>query len=53
MATDSDAGPQSTFLRRLGRAFRNLVIFAVVVAAATGGLYAASLLNSRTWSLEV
>ncbi|MBM4784489.1 MAG: IF-2 protein [Archangiaceae bacterium] len=53
MATDSDAGPQSSFLRRLGRAFRNLVIFAVVVAAATGGLYAASLLNSRTWSLEV
>ncbi|MER2562873.1 MAG: IF-2 protein [Myxococcaceae bacterium] len=29
------------------------MIFAVVVAGATGGLYAASLLNSRTWSLEV
>ncbi|MBL8920771.1 MAG: IF-2 protein [Myxococcaceae bacterium] len=42
-----------SFLSRLGRAFRNLVIFAVVVAAATGGLYAASLLNARTWSLEV
>lgn len=53
MATDSNSAPQSSFLGRLGRAFRNLVIFAVVVAAATGGLYAASLLNSRTWSLEV
>ncbi|MBL8936429.1 MAG: IF-2 protein [Archangium sp.] len=53
MATLPDAGPQSSFLGRLGRAFRNLVIFAVVVAAATGGLYAASLLNARTWSLEV
>lgn len=52
MDTDPDLkGP--SFLSRLGRALRNLVLFAVVVAAATGGLYAASLLNARTWSLEV
>ncbi len=50
MATDPTAPP---FLIRLGRAFRNLLIFAVLLAGATGGLYAMSLLNARTWTLEV
>lgn len=51
MSTAPSEGP--SFFARLGRAFRNLVLFSVVVAAATGGLYAASLLNARTWGLEL
>jgi hypothetical protein len=53
MATDLDSSQGPTFLTRLGRAFRNLVLFSLVVAATTGGLYALSLLNAKTWSLEV
>jgi hypothetical protein len=41
------------FFKRLGLAFRNLLIFAVIVSAATAGLYGASLLNARTWGLEL
>jgi len=47
------ASSKPPFLTRLGRAFRNLLIFAVVVAATSGGLYAASMLNARTWGLEL
>ncbi|MDX2015432.1 MAG: IF-2 protein [Myxococcaceae bacterium] len=53
MPTDLDSPQGPSFLTRLGRAFRNLVIFSLVVAATTGGLYALSLLNAKTWSLEV
>lgn len=53
MPTDLDSSQGPSFLTRLGRAFRNLVIFSVVVTATTGGLYALSLLNAKTWSLEV
>lgn len=44
---------QPKFGTRLYRAFRNLVIFSLVVAAGGAAVYAMSLLNSRTYSLEV
>lgn len=53
MTSNHDTAQGPSFFSRLGRAFRNLLIFAVVVAAATGGLYGASMLNARTWSLEL
>lgn len=48
----ADSTPPS-FFTRLGRALRNIVIFAVVLAATSAGLYAASMLNARTFALEV
>ncbi len=53
MSSDLDTPQGPSFFSRLGRALRNLLIFVVVVSAATGGLYGASLLNARTWSLEL
>lgn len=44
---------QPKFGTRLYRAFRNLVIFSLVMVAAGAAVYAMSLLNSRTYSLEV
>ncbi|MEW6432200.1 MAG: IF-2 protein [Myxococcota bacterium] len=44
---------QPKFATRLVRAFRNLVVFSLVVGAAGAAVYAMSLLNSRTYSLEV
>lgn len=53
MTSDLGSAQRPSFFVRLGRAFRNLLIFALVVGAATGGLYGASLLNARTWGLEL
>jgi hypothetical protein len=44
---------QPDFGTRLFRAFRNLVVFSLVVGALGAAAYAMSLLNSRTYSLEV
>jgi hypothetical protein len=44
---------QPKFGTRLFRAFRNLVVLSLVVGAAGAAIYALSLLNSRTYSLEV
>lgn len=44
---------QPKFGTRLYRAFRNLVVFSLVLGAAGAAVYALSLLNSRTYSLEV
>lgn len=44
---------QPKFGTRLYRAFRNLVVFSLVVAAAGAAAYAMSLLNARTYLLEV
>ena len=44
---------ETSFGTRLARAFRNLVIFSLVVGSAGAAVYALSLVNSRTYSLEV
>ncbi|MEW5738831.1 MAG: IF-2 protein [Myxococcota bacterium] len=44
---------QPKFGARLFRAFRNLLLFSLVLAAAGAAIYALSLLNSRTYSLEI
>jgi hypothetical protein len=44
---------QPKFGARLLRAFRNLVVFSLVVGAAGAAVYALSLLNARTYSLEI
>jgi hypothetical protein len=45
------SGP--SFATRLFRAFRNLVLFSLFVGLAGAAIYALSLVNSRTYSLEV
>lgn len=42
-----------SFGARLARAFRNLIIFSLIVGCAGAAVYAMSLVNSRTYSLEV
>lgn len=42
-----------SFGRRLVRALRNLVIFTLIVGCAGAALYALSIVNSKTFSLEV
>jgi hypothetical protein len=44
---------QPSFGARLARALRNLVLFTLIVGLAGAALYAASLVNLRTYSLEV
>lgn len=44
---------EPSFGRRLWRAFRNLLIFSLVVGLAGATVYMLSALNSRTWRLQV
>lgn len=44
---------QPKFGARLLRAFRNLVLFGLVLVAAGAAVYAMSLLNARTYTLEI
>ena len=44
---------ETSFGTRLVRAFRNLVIFTLIVGCAGAAVYALSLVNSKTYSLEV
>lgn len=44
---------ETSFGRRLARAFRNLVIFTLIAGCAGAALYALSIVNSKTFSLEV
>ncbi len=53
MAAMHDTSSQPSFGRRLGRAFRNFVLFALFVGFAGAAAYALSVLNSRTYMLEV
>ncbi|MCA2977580.1 MAG: IF-2 protein [Myxococcaceae bacterium] len=53
MPPDDAASQGPSFTARLGRALRNVLIFSVVLAAASAGLYARSQLNAKTWSLAV
>ncbi|MFO0596034.1 MAG: biopolymer transporter ExbD [Myxococcaceae bacterium] len=45
--------PQTSFGARMVRAFRNLLIFTLILGLTGAALYAASLINARTYTLEV